>query len=404
MKILLPILLLFALATGSTYAQKKLRPKGQIPILAWIGVPEEESTTARFEELKEAGITHNFSFYSNADAMEKALRIAEKTGIKMVVSCPELRTDPEKIVRRFMNSPAVAAYYLKDEPTRADFPELGSWARRIQAIDNKHFCYLNLFPNHAELSMLGTSTYREHVNTFIREVPLQILSFDHYPVIGPGSADIRASWYENLEVFADEAAKAKKTFWAFALTVAHGPYPVPTLGALRLQIYSNLAYGAQGIQYFTYQTPKDPRWDFHNGPLTLDMKRSEVYDKVKLMNREIKDLSGVFSGAKLISVAHTGEKIPDGTKRLASGLPKPIKLIETQGLGAVVSVLENGDDNFLVIVNRDMVNTMKLTVKCTADVEKVLKDGILVPAAAYMDTIVVEPGDVQIYKWAKVNN
>jgi len=395
------LLLLIVLASiGNVRSQHKLKPSEQIPILAWIGVPEEETTIARYEELRASGITHNFSMFSSAEAMEKALKIAQKTGIKMIVSCPELIKEPEKTVRRFMKHPAVAGYYLRDEPGRSGFQELGEWAKKIRAIDDKHFCYLNLLPNYADENQLGVKTYREYVNIFIKEVPLQLLSFDHYPVIGDSSGSIREKWYENLEIFSDEATKANKPFWAFALTVAHGPYPIPTLAMLRLQVYSNLAYGAQGIQYFTYWTPKDTQWDFHNGPITLESKRSEVYDKIKLMSSEIQNLSPVFLGAKLVSVAHTGKNIPVGTKRLLE-LPKPIKVLETEGLGAVVSVLENGTDSFLVVVNRDLVKTMKLTIKGDSSVDKVLKDGSLVPANTYMSTMVVEPGDVVIYRWSK---
>lgn len=399
MKKILLYLAFFLIGSGSSTAQQIRRESPQIPTLAWMGIPESETTLARFEELKAAGITHNFTMYSSADAMEKALKLAEKTGIKMVIACPELRSEPEKTVRRFMNSPATAAYYLRDEPPRKDFPALGEWAKRIQAVDDKHFCYLNLLPNHADLNDMGTANYLEYLDLFIKEVPLQVLSFDQYPVIGAGSSDIRESWYDNLELFAKESKKAAKPFWAFALTVAHGPYPIPTQAALRLQVYSNLAYGAQGIQYFTYQTVKDPRWDFNNGPITLDGKRTEVYDRMKLMNQEIKALSPVFLGAKLLNVSHTGDTVPTGTFKLASALPKPFRILETVGLGAIVSHLKNGNDEYLMVVNRDMVHTMKLFTKCDDNVQRVLKDGTIVPANSYMDTVVVEPGDVQIFKW-----
>ena len=46
---------------------------------------------------------------------------------------------------------------------------------------------------------------------------------------------------------------------------------------------------------------------------------------------------------------------------------------------------------------------MKLTVECDQAVEKVLKDGTTVPASAYMNTVRLEPGDVQILN-GQVNN
>jgi hypothetical protein len=67
----------------------------------------------------------------------------------------------------------------------------------------------------------------------------------------------RSDFYANLEVCSTKAREAGIPFWAFALTTAHLSYPVPTMGQLRYQVYSNLAYGAQGIEYYTYWKPAD---------------------------------------------------------------------------------------------------------------------------------------------------
>jgi hypothetical protein len=122
-------------------------------------------------------------------------------------------------------------------------------------------------------------------------------SFDFYPVL----KDHRSKkWFENLEQFSDEAKKAGKPFWAFALTTNYddGHLTPQTLAALRLQVYSNLAYGAQGIQYFTYWSATSSNvpsiGDQRGAPISASGKRSVVYDRVKLMSREIKDLSGVI--------------------------------------------------------------------------------------------------------------
>lgn len=395
MKKTLSFLFLFFTCIHCAESQEKINPFRQIPILAWNGIPPEETSVARYEELIESGITYNLTSFPDLKTMAAALKVAQKIGVKMIISCPELGTDTKKTVRRFMRNPAVAGYYLKDEPNSRDFSGLAEWVKKIRAIDDNHFCYINLFPNYANEEQLGAKTYEDYVNLFIQEVPIKHLSFDYYPVIGDS---LQKRWYENLGIFSEKARKERKPFWAFALAVSHQSYPIPTVAELRLQVYSDLAYGAQGIQYFTYWTPKSSVWDFHHGPIALDSKRTEVYDRIKLMNKEIKDLSWVFLGAKVISVVHTGDMIPQGTKRLTK-LPPPIKVLETKGTGAVVSVLEKAADNFLVIVNRDFNNTMQLTIGCDATVKKVLKDGSMVPASAYIGTLEIDPGDVAIYKW-----
>ena len=335
--------------------------KEQIPILAWYGV--QENTIDRYLELKETGITHNLTFFPNVDEMAIAMNAARVAGIKMLVSCPELEKEPEKIAERFKNHPALAGYSLRDEPNRNDFEHLGQWAKRIQAVDDQHFCYVNLFPNYATPEQLGSETYREHVQQFIEAIPLPFLSFDHYPI------------------------------------VAHKPYPIPTMAELRLQVYSNLAYGAQGIQYFTYWTPQPGTWDFHHAPIDYDTKkRTEVYDMIKQMNTEIKNLSFVFLHAKVISTAHTGVTIPQGTLRLDK-LPDVFKTLDIEG-DAVVSVLEKGDLSFLVIVNRDFQNPLPVTIEASSRLQRILKDGTNVPANRYMNRLIVEPGDILIYSWS----
>ncbi|MEC3879455.1 beta-galactosidase [Parapedobacter sp. 10938] len=397
-------LLLFVSLTGYSsllVAQQQANTVEQIPILAWYGVSPEESTVERYEELRQSGITHNFTFFSSVDELAVAMESAQKAGIKMIIHCPELATEPEKIVRRFKDHPALAGYFLRDEPGRADFPELGEWARRIQAVDDEHFCYLNLFPNYASKEALGTETYREHVQLFIEEVPLQLLSFDHYPIVvdGSGNRTMRPEYYENLAIFSDEADKAGKPFWAFALAVAHEPYPIPTPAEIRVQVYSNLAYGAQGIQYFTYWTPKPGTWDFHHAPIDYDtQKRTEVYDYITQMNREIRGLSKVFLNAKVISVAHTGDSIPRGTHRLEK-LPDVITKFETEGTGAVVSLLKNENTSYLVIVNRDFQKSMSVTIEGDERLKRVLKNGRTVDADAYISTLPVAPGDILVYAW-----
>ena len=121
------------------------------------------------------------------------------------------------------------------------------------------------------------------------------------------------------------------------------------------------------------------------------------------MSSEIKDLSAIFIGAKVVSVRHTGfGKIPQGTIRLTT-LPKPIKILETNNAPALVSVLENGENTFLMIVNKDFLHSINLTFYGDETVKKVLKDGTIVPASAYENTMELDAGDAAIYMFPTKN-
>ena len=404
-------LLILFFFTGNTFSQAKLISDGQIPILAWYSIPAGETTVERYKEMKEAGITHSLTFFPTLNALQKALDVAQKAGIKLVVCCPELKSDPEKTVRLVMKHPAVAGYHLMDEPAIGLFKELGDWGKKIHAVDSKHFCYVNLFPNFADsVRQLGTSNYRKYVSECAAQIPLQFLSFDYYPVM---KDRLSKSWYENLEQFSSEAKKAGKPFWAFALTTNYddGHLTPQTLAAIRLQVFSDLAYGAQGIQYFTYWSATSVNAtsveDQRGAPISAAGKRSVVYDRVKQMSEEIKTLSGVFLGAKMVWVRHAGKgMIPTGTVRLTT-LPDAIKVLDTNGAPVLVSLLEKDENCYLVVVNKDFLNSINLTIFGDESVRKILKDGSIVPASAYESTLEVDPGDVAIYqfpKGKKINN
>jgi hypothetical protein len=391
------ILILFS---AFAFSQERLESRGEMPILAWYSIPASETNVLRYQEMKDAGITHSLTFYSNIDELQKALDVAAKVGVKIIASCPELKTDPVATVRRFMKHPALAGYHLGDEPNIKKIPELGAWGKQIQSIDNKHFCYANLFPNFADSNQLGTKSYEKYVDEYVKDLPLQFMSFDYYPVF---KDHLSVSWYQNLEQVSGAAKKSGLPFWSFALTTNYDEDHVTpqTLAAMRLQVYSDLAYGAQGIQYFTYwsatsiDTP--PGEDQRGAPISATGKRSVVFDRIQLMSREIQNLSGVFLGAKVISVRHAGlGRIPIGTIRLTA-LPSPIKVLDSNGAPILVSVLENGANSFLVVVNKNFLSSINLTVYGDESVKKVLKDGTIVPASVYDSSMELDAGDAAIF-------
>jgi hypothetical protein len=80
-------------------------------------------------------------------------------------------------------------------------------------------------------------------------------------------------------------------------------------------------------------------------------------------------------------------------------LPAPIKVFATEGKTALVSFLENGGRKFIVIVNTDFRNKMNLTFLGDSSLKRVLKDGSIVPANVYSNTIEVDAGDMVIYNY-----
>ena len=85
-------------------SQEKLKPAGKIPVMSWGGIAQTEISVESYKKLKDVGVNIDIAFFSNADAIATALDAAGKAGVKLMITCPELKTDPEKIASRFKKS------------------------------------------------------------------------------------------------------------------------------------------------------------------------------------------------------------------------------------------------------------------------------------------------------------
>lgn len=395
-RLILIAALAFALVTPSAQARKQRARRTEMPILAWYSIPGGQfATLERYRELRDAGFTLSFSHtYNYADAV-RALDLCAQVGMKSVFMCPELEQEPEATAKRVRRHPGLGAYFLRDEPLDDAFPALAQWARRVESVDSQHPCYLNLLPVQA---LPSADAYRAHVHAFDSIVSLPHVSYDHYPVNQVGdSVFVNGLFWQNLEIVSREARQAGKPFWAFALATAHGSYPIPTIDQLRLQLYADLAYGAQCLQYFTYWNPGTETWDFHQAPITQDGHRSPVYEVVKEMNREIQARSDVFLGCQVHDVAHVGDALPVGTHALAS-LPEHFTQLDTHGQGALVSRLSNGTRQYVVVQNTSVTTPLQADIRTDGHLSLVQPDGTRQQAALYGPLFILTPGNVLVFE------
>jgi hypothetical protein len=376
----------------------------QIPVLGWHGLQSDFADAAHYKEMADAGFTINFDAWTSDPAKKLAmLDAAHAAGMKEYVTADMLDKFTDEQKKQVISHPALAGYHFRDEPSAKDFDHLADHVKKVQAIDSKHPCYINLFPNYANAEQLGAASYREHVQMYIAKVPVPFVSYDHYPVSlnEEGAKYLGDGFYENLEIIADEAKKAEKPFWAFAMSTPFNAYkPIPTLSDLRLQVYSDLAYGAQCIQFFTYLTPHPGAEWFHCGPIDTLGVKTDTWYVVQAMSREIKALSPVFLNARTLWTAHTGE-IPKGcTEYDKSKLPKVFGSLDIAGgKGALVSQLEKGDDNFLVVVNHDVKENITVQATGAKNLRRVEKDGSIIKVNGTVQNLT--PGDIVIYFWKK---
>ena len=338
-----------------------------IPLLSWGGVPADKADTL-FALAKECGFNMHLGLYRAQESALEAMDAADRAGMGIIISFPQIKDSTEKAIQLIRNHPALVAYHVKDEPDTSDFSWIVALQDEIRSLDPEHPCYVNLFPNWA----WGVDEYQENIDLFASRIAVPFYSFDHYPVIEiNGEICIRPEWYRNLEEFSAMARRNGKPFWAFALAASHrigeplpAFYPEPTLGQIRLQVFSNLLYGAQGIQYFTFAGVVDSK----------TCEKKPAYEIISQVNREVKAYSPVFMNCEIMDVWHVGDSIPSHTKLLKALPHKNIKHLNMKGSG-VISLIQNDGKTYLAVQNRDCQNSSQLDISFKKKVKCMTVDG-----------------------------
>ncbi|MCS7224207.1 MAG: beta-galactosidase, partial [Armatimonadetes bacterium] len=265
-------------------SQKRRLPYDFFPISYWWGPP---ATAERYQELAECNFTMTF---------EADIDLSHRFGMKCLVlderivkAAAQPGPDWEKLVEEavtdYRNHPALFGYYIKDEPNASEFPNLAKVHRRLLELDPQSVPYINLFPTYASQEQLGTATYEEYVDQFLQMIRPKVLSYDHYAFL---EGKDRTDYFLNMELIRLKALQVGIPFWFILLSTPAKYYRTPTEGELRWQVYTSLAYGAKGIMYFTYWTVDYEGWG--DGIIRRDGTRSERYEIVKEINREVKVL------------------------------------------------------------------------------------------------------------------
>lgn len=360
-----------------------------IHVISWGGIGAEKADTL-YSLAKECGFDMHLGLYRTKESAVASMDAAARKGIGVIISFPQIKDSTDLAVSLIKEHPALFAYHLKDEPDTSDFGWLCDLSERIHELDPSHPSYINLLPNWA----WGVEEYSDRIESFASQIDVPFYSFDNYPIIEvDGLCHVRNDWYRNLEEISRMARSHGKPFWGFALVKAHSisdpwpntVYPEPTIGHLRLQVFSNLIYGAQAIQYFNFTGLVDP----------VTCEKLPAYDLVRQVNSEIKAYSHVFAGSNVLGVWHTGDNIPMHTTRLDRMPHKNVDSLVMSGDGAVVSLIEKSGITFLTVQNRDCINSAALDISFSGQVKHVTPLGE-VPFDGNM--IRIEPGNVSIFR------
>ncbi len=370
------------------------------PLVAWYGPGRGLLTDEVWSDVAEAGFNLCLpSFHGTTEEYRRTLDLGERYGIGLLLGglvnweWGEREEKAEALVeslkertQRYSAEPAFAAYVLKDEPHAVSFPALAHSRRLLARMDPGHWAYVNLFPNYAPVNerenYIGTRDYQEYVDRYMEVFRPEVLMYDHYSIEGYRfrEADyairVRPEYYENLEIIRAAALKHGVPFWAFTLSTPVFSYPTPTEGHLRFQLYSCLAYGARGLQYFTYGPAEG-----EDGLIDGKGNRGPWYETAQRINREIQSMGRLLLSLTSTAVFHTSPQ-PRGTTWIHDGHGG---LVSCLGAPAVLGFFDGRDGRrFLMVVNRDPMKAAELTLTFAegvrvAEVDRSRGDGSVRP-------------------------
>lgn len=392
------------------------------PIVGWAGPSGEMLRPDVMRGMAEAGFTVSHSGVSGGvDELRRALDIAAEGGIKLLIVhnawhvSDDYKLDDERkalvrsLVEAIRDHPALYGYHLRDEPHYSLLPQLAEVHTFMRELDDYHALYINHFP---PIEGWGAPTAEAFWYRYIEITHPQFLSYDHYAITIVTADELRAhqgepnvfpeekilikpDYFDCLELLRQLSLASHLPFWAFACSVRHGAYPTPTEGHIRWQMMNNLAYGAQGLQYFTYA---------HDSAMVRpDGSTTPTWELARRVNHDVHQLAPVLRQLHNIGTFRTGA-LWSGTRNLHNSHRRP--LIDCEGDPVTIGYFTGPDEQiYFMVVNGNPFSWSRVTLKVNMDKDKLYvfnhNDGafrVLWPPDPHNQLVTLAPGEGRLFK------
>jgi len=339
----------------------------EFALMAWGESPSDPN---QLYWMRQAGL--NISGFCSPDDLDKV----SAAGLSCFVTDPrvngytwtqmpdkdQIRKNVAALVQEVQNHPAALGFFLRDEPGAPLMPGLGQVVSAVSQAMPSAWSYINLFPNYANASQLGTPSYEAYVQKFIEEVHPPFLSYDNYSLVHGEMLD---QFYTNLSTVRRLSIKAGIPFWNVVLSGTLFNYMEPSDATFHLQAYSTMAYGGRGIAYFTYFSPA--HGNFRQSPIDQFGDRTQTWNQLRLINKEIRTLAPWLARLRSTGVYHSAP-VPEGGKPMSqSRLVKDVvahnhlkPLVPAPYL--IGEFMDPDGHPFLMIVNKDLGNSISYAI------------------------------------------
>jgi len=358
------LLLLRGVVAAAAYAQSGSPPQPvsarDFALMAWDASPSDPE---QLRLMKEAGLNvSGFCSLADLDRVRAAgltcfLEDTRAKGYDWEKLPPEedVRSIARELARQIGRHPAVLGFFLRDEPSASLMPGLGRVAAILREALPDTWPYVNLFPTYASATQLGVPDYETYVRRLVDTVHPPFISYDNYSLV---EGKMRDFFFTNLEIVRRVALETKIPFWNCILANAHWNLMEPSDATFNIQVYSTLAYGGRGIEYYTYFTR--PHENYRMGAIDQFGYRTPTWDMLRRINYQIHALAPTLVHLRSTGVYHSPD-VPAGCRPLSdSSLVKDVEML-TPSIRPMIRprflVGEFEDPQgrpYLMIVNKDL--------------------------------------------------
>ena len=392
------------------------------PIVGWAGPGGEMIRADVMEAMAAAGFTVSHSRpESSLGSVRLALDSGADAGVRLLLVhevwhvgddyelTDARRADIAELVRALREHPGLYGYHLRDEPRFHVLPKLAEVANYIRSLDPYHLIYINHYP---PVRGFGSPTIEWFWRQYIRLVKPTMLSYDHYPVTVGTDEEVgrnrdlpnvfaqhkiivKPTFFEALDLLRTLSNCHGIPFWAFTCAVRHGAYPTPDEGHMRFQLFNSLAYGAKGLQYFTYA---------HDQAMVRpDGSTTETWEMARRINGEIHTLAPLLKRLTNIGTFHHG-MLWSGTRHLPTS-DEPLS-VQVDGDPATIGFFLREDGlRYVMVVNTSPCDWARITLKVRVNDEKLYhvdpRDGVireLWPVNPAAQLVSLAPGEGRLFQ------
>ena len=400
-----------AAAVPARWSGFPLLPDGRFPIAGWCAPPMDENSPTRMREYADAGFTVLLPAVEDPYAVQlnrERLRAAREAGLWAIVRDDRVHPDeahrPNWQMRvaaacsAYADSAALLAYFLADEPDPKITESLAALTTEFARRDSLHPAYVNYLGLSPALKGHYGRSYRTYLEEFVTGVQPAFFSVDLYTLLADRETPNLCPGLDTARVVAQRHGVP---FWAVLQLTPHLQFRDLTVGEISYQAMLALSYGAKGVVWFTYWTPRADEWGYRGGPISYQGRRNPSYQRVATVNRRLQQLGRLLGEREAREVRHAGELPVDGhpldaTTPLsrADGGPLTVGFFPPPA-GAARA------DTLALLVSRDLRRPTRATLKWRGRAE--IWDETKAAWAPYSEgdpALLLPPGGVRLLRFA----